>query len=232
MTQSAWTRNGQPVNVATISSSDWEALKKVAQLGDFLMPCCKAPAVLKTSINGLPFFAHLSHECDTAPETKWHKAGKAAVLAALITLGIEGREELPGQSQGGDKWEADVFFSARGRNVVIELQGSYQHLRDYIRRQERYNESGVDCYWLVRKEMFFTLGKATSRLLLKRDYGNVFPTNGIGTGMLPELPVCMLEVDGEQRVQFGMGRFATVQTWLDGILNGTYQYRSGDWNLG
>jgi len=80
--------------------------------------------------------------------------------------------------------------------------------------------------------MFFTLGKATSRLLLKRDYGNVFPTKGIGTGMLPELPVCMLEVDGEQRVQFGMGRFATVQTWLDGILNGTYQYRGGAWNLG
>jgi len=150
----------------------------------------------------------------------------------LITLGIEGREELPGQSQSGDKWEADVFFSARGRSVVIELQRSYQHLRDYIRRQERYNESGVDCYWLVPKEMFFTLGKATSRLLLKRDYGNVFPTKGIGTGMLPELPVCMLEVDGEQRVQFGMGRFATVQTWLDGILNGTYQYRGGAWNLG
>lgn len=231
MTQSAWTRSGQPVDVSAISSNDWEALKKVTQLGDFVMPCCKAPAVLKTSINGLPFFAHLSHECDTAPETKWHKAGKASVLAALHTFGIEGRDEEPGQSPSGDKWKADVVFSTHGRNVVIELQRSYQHLRDYMRRQERYIESGVECYWLVRKEMFITLGKATSRLLLKRDFDNVFPANGIGTGMLPELPVCILEAEGEQRVLFGMGKDATVQTWLDGILNRTYQYRCGSWNL-
>lgn len=69
MTQSAWTRDGRPVDAATFSSPEWEQLKQSAQLGDFMMSCCKAPAVLKTSINGLPFFAHLSDECATAPET-------------------------------------------------------------------------------------------------------------------------------------------------------------------
>ncbi|PVX85848.1 AraC-like DNA-binding protein [Paraburkholderia unamae] len=63
MTQSAWTRDGRPVDAAAIPRAEWEALKQFAQLGDFMMPCCKAPAVLKTSINGLPFFAHLSDEC-------------------------------------------------------------------------------------------------------------------------------------------------------------------------
>lgn len=232
MTQSAWTHDGRPVDAAAFPSRDWEALKQAAQLGDFVMPCCKAPAVPKTSINGLPFFAHLSNECATAPETKWHKAGKAAVLAALNGLGIDGRDEVLGQSPSGDKWEADVLFSAHGRTIVIELQRSYQHLRDFTRRQERYTASAVECYWLVRKETFIPLGKATSRLLLKRDFGNVFPTGGIGTGMLPELPVAMLDTEGEQRVNFGEFKTATVQEWLVGILTGAYQYRGGSWNLG
>ncbi|TYZ56041.1 hypothetical protein C2I33_04265 [Ralstonia solanacearum] len=232
MTQSAWTRDGRPVDAATFPNTDWEALKQSTQLGDFVMPCCKAPAVLKTSINGLPFFAHVSDECATAPETKWHKAGKAAVLAALMAMGIDGREEAPGRSSSGDKWEADVLFSVPGRTIVIELQRSYQHLRDFTRRQERYTASAVECYWLVRPQTFITLGKATSRLLLKREFGNVFPAGGIGTGMLPELPVAMLDTEGAQRVQFGGYQSASVLAWLSGILAGQYQYRSGSWNLG
>ncbi|BDE73464.1 MAG TPA: competence protein CoiA family protein [Aquabacterium sp.] len=231
MTQSAWTRSGAPVDASTFTLIQWEALKKTAQLGDYVMTCCKAPAVLKTSINGLPFFAHLSDECATAPETVWHHAGKAAVLAGLASLGIEGNDEVPGQSPTGEKWEADVLFKASDRTIAIELQRSYQHLRDFTRRQERYAESGVECYWLVRKETFITLAKATSRLLLKRDYGNVFPPGGIGTGMLSELPVAMLDTENSQRVMFGGLKAATVPAWLAGILNRSYQYRGGSWNL-
>lgn len=231
MTQAAWTRDGRPVNAASFTSTQWEALKQSTQLGDFVMPCCTAPAVLKTSINGLPFFAHLSDECDTAPETKWHKAGKASVLAALDGMGIKGCDEVPGTSPNGDRWEADVLFSVPGRTIVIELQRSYQHLRDFKRRQDRYTASSVECYWLLRKETFLTLAKATSRHLLSRDFGNVFPPGGIGTGMLPELPVAMLDTEGEQLVQFGLLKSATVQTWLTGILNGHYKYRSGSWSL-
>lgn len=233
MTQTAWTRDGRPVDAAIIPSVEWEALKQAARLGDFVLPCCEAPAVLKTSINGLPFFAHLSDECATAPETKWHKAGKAAVLAALESMGIAGGEdEVSGKSPSSEVWEADVLFSVPGRTIVIELQRSYQHLRDFIRRQERYAASAIECYWLVRQETFLTLGKGTTRLLLKRDFDNVFPPGGIGTGMLPELPVAILDIEGPQSVQFGLSKTATVPRWLAGILNGTYQYRSGSWNLG
>lgn len=232
MTQSAWTRDGRPVDAAAIPNAEWETLKQVTQLGDFMMPCCKAPAVLKTSINGLPFFAHLSDECGTAPETIWHKAGKAAVLAALSSMGIEGRDEVPGRSPSGDKWEADVLFSVPGRTIVIELQRSYQHQRDFMRRQERYIASAVECYWLVRKETFITLSKATCRLLLKRDFGDALPLGGIGTGMLPELPVAMLDTEGELLVNFGEFKVAKIPVWLVGILDGAYQYRGGSWNLG
>lgn len=233
MTQSAWTCNGQPVNATLFSSAEWEILKQTAQLGDFVMPCCMMPAVLKTSINGTPFFAHLSDECSTAPETKWHSDGKAAVMAALTGMGIENSNEVPGRSPSCKKWKADVLFSAPdGRTIAIELQRSYQHLRDFIRRQELYATSGVECYWLVRKETFRTLSKATGRLLLKRDFGNVVPPNGLGTGMLPELPVSVLDTEGEQLVLFGMLKTATVPMWLAGILDGSYQYRGGCWNLG
>lgn len=219
------------MDAGTIPRTVWEALKQHAQLGDFMMPCCQAPAVLKTSINSLQFFAHLSDECSTAPETVWHKSGKVAVLAALNGIGIEASEEVAGQSPRGFTWKADVLFSFQGRTIAIELQRSYQHLRDYIRRQERYTESNVECYWLTRREQFVTLGKATSRLLLKRNYGNVFPPEGIGTGSLPELPVSMLDIENQQQILFGGMKYATVHAWLTGILNGTFQYREGTWNL-
>jgi competence protein CoiA len=219
------------VDVIDFALSEWEALKQSAQLGDFILPCCQAPAVLKTSIRGLPFFAHLTDECATAPETKWHKDGKTAVLAALHRLGIEGRDEVPGKTAAGEKWKADVLFTYNGRTIAIELQRSYQHLREFIRRQERYKASGMECYWLVRHETLITLVKATGSLLLKRDYENRMPVDGIGSGLLPELPVSMLDTESEQQINFGGGEFATVQTWLDGILNGSYQHHAGSWNL-
>ena len=65
------------------------------------------------------------------------------------------------------------------------------------------------------------------------DFDNVFPQEGIGTGMLAELPVSMqTDTDNEQLVLFGETKEATVKTWLAGILAGTYQYRGGSWNLG
>ncbi|MDB0543936.1 hypothetical protein LBW62_22125 [Ralstonia solanacearum] len=70
MTKSVWTRDGRPLDVSAIPSVYCEALKQPTQLGNFVMMCCKAPAVLKTSINGLPFFDHVSDECATAPETQ------------------------------------------------------------------------------------------------------------------------------------------------------------------
>lgn len=232
MTQSAWTRSGRPVVAGAFSPLEWEQLKSTAQLGDFVMPCCQSPAVLKTSINGVSFFSHLVDECNTAPETKWHHAGKAAVLAGLNELGIDGRSEVPGISPNGDKWQADVLFTVQGRTIAIELQRSYQHVRDFTRRQERYTASGVECFWLVRHETFLTLAKSTVRLLLKRDFGNVFPAGGIGTGMLPELPVSMLEAGDTNRVQFGHPFMpATVNQWLAGIISRQYRYSRGSWGL-
>lgn len=176
-------------------------------------------------------FSHVSDECATAPETVWHMNGKAAVLAALRSIGLDAAEEVPGKSSKGAKWEADVLFTASGRVIAIELQRSYQTMRDFLRRQERYTESGVECFWLLRQEGFLTLLKSTSRLVLKRDHGGVFPTQGIGTGALPELPIALLSPEAPRPVQFGLGKDATVREWLEAILIGEFRHREGAWSI-
>lgn len=156
------------------------------------------------------------------------------MLAALAGLGIEGREEVPGRAPGGARWEADVLFAVEGRAIAIELQRSYQNLRDYVRRQERYAASGVECYWLVRQEAFTTLAKATWQVRVKRDLGGRISQGcGLGTGMLPELPVAILtEATDAQRVNFGLSKSATVSAWLSGVVSKGYQFREGCWSLG
>lgn len=232
MTQAVLTRAGRPFDIAGITLEEWELLKAKSLLGDFVMPCCQSPAVLKTSPNGLPFFAHLSDVCQTAPETIWHKTGKTAVLAALETLGVTGFGEVPGESSQGDQWRADVHFQYEGRTIAIELQRSYQHLRDYLARQERYRLSNVECYWLVMREPFITLTDATAKLSLKREHNGKWPPGGIGTGCLPELPVAMLQNDEVQKVIFGLGKSATVIDWVVGIIKKQYRFDRGSWNLG
>ncbi|MFP5302780.1 hypothetical protein R2R70_16355 [Cobetia sp. SIMBA_158] len=97
MTQVARMRDGSLVYANTIPINEWEILKKSADSDGFIMPCCDASAILKTSINGAQFFAHTAGECSSAPETKWHKTGKATVMAALASLGVESCDEVKGR---------------------------------------------------------------------------------------------------------------------------------------
>lgn len=60
------------------------------------MPCCRSRAVLKTSINGLQFFAHHSDECATAPETIWHFQAKDLLYGTLGAFGVDPKTEVSG----------------------------------------------------------------------------------------------------------------------------------------
>jgi competence CoiA-like predicted nuclease len=142
----AFTRDDQPVYAGQYSPEQWDALK-AQSLDDplaFKMPCCASRAVLKTSMNGLQFFAHYSDECATAPETIWHVEAKDLVFGALKLFGLDPRSEVVGGT-GKDRWRADVYVEMGDRKVAIELQRSYQHLREFVRRQERYERYGVEC---------------------------------------------------------------------------------------
>jgi competence CoiA-like predicted nuclease len=114
------------------------------------MECCGAIAVAKTSPNGVQFFAHISNECATAPETVWHIGAKALVVDGMRRLGATCSEEV---FEGGARpWKADVLVQWSGRRIAIEIQRSYQHLRDFKRRQQRYRDADVECVWLLPRK--------------------------------------------------------------------------------
>ena len=134
---------------------------------------------------------------------KWHREGKAGVLAALAKLGIEAREDVDGVTPNGTKWKADVLFAIHERNIAIVLQRSYQHLREFRRRQERFAECGIECFWLFRDVPFVTFSNTTAPL--------------------SELPVSILN---EGRVQS-----ASVAEWLSAIVDGSFRFYDGLWAI-
>lgn len=230
MPPSARTRHGEPVWAGQFSATEWEALKLSSTFGDFVMPCCPAPAVLKTSLYGLQFFAHPSGECTTAPETVWHQTGKAMVMAAVRSLGFSCQEEVTGGT-GRMKWRADTCFHVGDRTVVIELQRSHQHLRDYLRRQERYLAAGVEAYWLVRDTNLQALAGAISQKRLKEEFGGTLPPGSFYPA-LPSLPWALLNTGDEPDVR-GPKLIVSVASWVKALVERRYRYSltDGCWTI-
>lgn len=193
MTPEAFTHDDLPVFASQYTEAEWNALKTQSLVNPlaFKMPCCGARAVLKTSINGLQFFAHYSDECATAPETVWHIEAKDLVFGALRLFGMNPRAEVTG-GDGKDRWRADVYFEIDGRNIAIELQRSYQHLREFVARQHRYARAGVECYWLVRHEVGMTLLNAIMKKRWLEDFNRCMPPPGHMMNTTPDFFVGIL----------------------------------------
>jgi competence protein CoiA len=191
----AQNKAGVVIDPLQVPAPIWEALKASWALGDYTWTCCGGAAVLKSSQYGHRFFAHYRNECTTAPETIWHQEGKAIVLATLQDLGVAARSEVPGTS-GKDSWTADTWFQHEGRTIVIELQRSYQHLRDYQRRQGRYVAAGIECFWLTRNATFMTFIKSSAQHRIRVEFGGRLPERGLFP-LLPGLPVSELLIAEE-----------------------------------
>lgn len=210
-----------------IDPSEWERLKSSYVLGDFLTTCCDSAAIPKTSQNGLPFFAHHSDECATAPETVWHKTAKALIISYLRSNGVSATEEQAGAER---EWIADVFFETGTRKVAIELQHSYQTLRKYQDRQARYREAGIECYWLLYPERFKTLSLSLAKWRIRNEFGGRFPEVGLST-CLPELPFLALEIEPAPQVK-GPGFFSpTLEDWVSSILCRSFIVKNGLWAI-
>ena len=194
------------------------------------MFCCKAPAIPKTSQNYLQFFAHYSDECDSSPESQWHLATKEAVFKELLKLNLKAEIEKTGGHKGM-MWQADVFFQHAGRKFAIEIQHSYQHLIDYLARQERYVESGVEAYWILYHPRYLTLTHSLVRYRLKHEFGNKFPEGGLFPG-IPTLPVVYYDLSNNQGMVKGANFFqATLLNWIESIISGKFECRGGVWNI-
>lgn len=150
----------KPVYGDDYTPADWRALQEFSQdnPGHYTMPCCGARAIPKTSPNGVHHFAHYGSECANAPETIWHQEAKDLVIGSIKRLGLEGVHEFSGGS-GKDRWRADVMLTSPTGPVAVEIQRSHQHIRDFVRRTERYTRHGIRCVWIVRFDQFQSLVK-------------------------------------------------------------------------
>jgi hypothetical protein len=149
-------QTGQSLVAFEFGTSDWQELKsKNQRVSHLQMACCSAPAVLKTSKNGVQFFAHKIHEpCESAPETENHLHLKRMVVEAARANGWAAYPEVSGSDSEGQCWIADVLATRENHKVAVEIQWSGQTAEETLARQERYRRSGVRGLWLLRQPGF------------------------------------------------------------------------------
>lgn len=126
---------------------EWKKLKE----SNLTMPCCGLRAIPKKSKLGNYFFAHHRRgECTTAPESAEHIYLKTLIAKLAIEHGYEVITEKPGETPDGEKWIADVFCQKGKAKIAIEVQWSQQTTDEFIRRQKKYESSGVRAAWLFK----------------------------------------------------------------------------------
>lgn len=229
----AYLSDGTPLVASAFPAAEWDALKAISVSAPemFKMACCNARAVLKTSLYGVQFFAHYSDECATAPETVWHVSAKDNLLMALTRLGVQGRLEVAGGAKS-TPWRADVLIEHGDRRIAVEMQRSYLHYRDFLRRQERYRANGVECYWLLREPVSRPLAMSIIRKRLKEEFAGRLPPGGF----FPQLPTFywgVLDFDPVPTVR-GPALSAHLETWTRSVLDGRLAYvedERGHWRI-
>lgn len=220
---------GQVVHVAAFTETTWSALQQSYRVGELAMPCCGAPAIPKTSANGRRFFAHAGGECGTSPEGLWHLAAKRLVAGLGRDRGWDVREEAAG-GDGVDCWKADVLLEHEGVRVVVELQHSYLHLREFLRRQERYQRAGVRCVWMLPGDGYLRLTKAMGKARVATAFAGRAPKEGFFP-CLPELPAVALEFEPEVCI-VGAALFrASPAEVLDAAMSGRFIWEAGAWMI-
>ena len=231
MTSFAVTLDRKALFAEHFTEHEWQTLKDTYKVGDLLMPCCMTAAIPKTSPNFLQFFAHLSDECASTPESQWHLVSKAAVIEGLLSLGIEAKLEKTGRTEFS-AWKADVFFMVGGRQIAIEIQHSYQHLRDYLARQDRYVQSGIEAYWLLYLPRYITLVKSLVKYRIKTEFSGKFPAGGFSP-CIPQLPVAFYDPSDEPGMVKGARGFRiTLNDWLQSLIQNEFRCDAGAWIVG
>lgn len=138
---------GEDIFSFNYDEKSWLDLKKYP----VSMHCCESKAILKKSKLGTLFFAHSTKgTCTSRGESPEHLYIKNLISKAAIQLGWNAYSEEQGETPEGEKWVADVFCSTGNVKLVFEIQWSPQSLDEFIRRQKKYNSSGIRAAWLYR----------------------------------------------------------------------------------
>lgn len=208
-----------------LNAEEWRSLQTSYRVGGLLMPCCEAAAIPKTSPYGLQFFAHAGGQCSTSPEGVWHLTGKETVAKTAREMGIAASIEH--SSTYG--WRSDVWLMIDDAPVAVEIQHSYQHLRDYRRRQARYTEQGVRCLWLVMAKPYKTLLESSLKNRWIEEFGRGKWPEGENQ-CLRDVPVGMLNLDQEHNpMVIGPRLGASLYVVLQAFMENRFVWDKGAW---
>ncbi|WP_221800454.1 competence protein CoiA [Oceanobacter mangrovi] len=207
------------------SSDEWKKLKREYQGMGIYMKCCNAPAIPKTSKNGVQFFAHKVNSCGTGSESEAHIRCKELIVIGARKAGWEAEPEEPGQDQMGNKWVADVLCSRRSAKVAFEVQLARQSLENFVHRTNRYKNSGVRCLWFVERKPKVNVIYQS----MIRDSGGHYPDR-------ESLPVFSIDVSDVKNpfVFFpwvmGDGPYEIpLKDFIRGALSGNLTFKDGRW---
>lgn len=155
------TANGQIVEAFDLTAEQWQLMKSEPP-GSYLIRRSGLPAVLKKNVHGTRWFAARPGESNTnwKPTSPEHEFAQVRMIHALRSAGFTARIEEPGCTPSGERWEADVYIDSQDRKIAIEVQISKQSFDEYLRRTEKYIQSGIKVVWLISNRNFedFTLG--------------------------------------------------------------------------
>lgn len=228
---------GELIEAFSVSDTEWRELCTGSK-GSILMPRSNWPAVPKTSIRGLRFFAHHPGYPGSLPkpESYAHTRLKIDIVKAARSLGYQADIEVVGNSPEGEQWIADTLITQNnGHRTVFEVQLSSQDLRDFRLRTERYRRSSVDCVWIASEKPVATrLAKAlvNDHIDYKRAYGQCQSQEEalILFGVL--LPNKDEYPDEAPSLRFAVGkqiRRMSLSEAIDGTLKGSPRWRQPEW---
>lgn len=143
-------KNGSQEIVAfKLNTNDWNDLKKEnTSTKNITLPCCNSLAVLKTSSNGLHFFAHyVKKGCNFQGESIAHLMLKKYIYESLKDYGynveIEKNLILDGFTR-----RPDIYLEINDLKIAIEIQNTKQSESTTIERSQNYINNDIIVIWL------------------------------------------------------------------------------------
>lgn len=228
---------GERVEAFSVSEMIWQDICDAAQ-GVWLMPRTAWPAVPKTSIRGLRFFAHYPDFPGQlpAPESYAHTRLKIDVVNTLRMLGYRADLEVSGTDGVGGDWIADVLVNLPDAGkAAFEIQLSGQHLDDFRKRTERYSRSGITVCWIMsERPVALRLTKALCHLNIQ-----YYRKNGVFLADCDDILPLTIDLNDKNSypdslplVRFGRGlnqRKMPLAEAVAGVLKGYPRWVEPDW---
>lgn len=147
----AATIDNERIEAHRATDEEWVSLKSRYKRGSLVLACGES-GIPKTNRHGTKFFAHKpgigcsGHE--GGPESADHLEAKARIVEAAREAGWAATIEFAGPGRG---WIADVMAENGQYRIALEVQWSSQTSADFARRQKRYEDAGLKCFWFINR---------------------------------------------------------------------------------